>query len=73
MVKLMRKWNGKSILIRGVFAVDMDRTIQTRITRLDFPRFDGFDPSGWLYRAEQFFVHQQAPTSQKLLMASFHM
>ena len=29
-----------------------DRTFQTQTTRLEFSRFDGADPSGWLYRAE---------------------
>ena len=40
---------------------------------LEFPRFNGVDPLGWLYRAEQFFLHQQTPGSQNLLMTSFHL
>ncbi|KAF8409204.1 hypothetical protein HHK36_005278 [Tetracentron sinense] len=57
----------------GTGSLDSDRTVYTRMSRLDFPMFDGTDPPGWLYRAEQFYVHQQTPVSQRLLMASFHM
>ena len=40
--------------------------------RLEFPRFNRTDPLGWLYRTEQFFLNQQTPTSQRLLMTSYH-
>ena len=36
-------------------------TIQTRALHLDFPRLEGQDPSGWIYRAEQFFAYHQTP------------
>lgn len=32
-----------------------DRRIQARTLRLDFPRFDGENPSGWSYKVNQFF------------------
>ncbi len=32
-----------------------DRRIQARTLRLDFPRFDGDNPFGWLYKVSQFF------------------
>lgn len=40
---------------------------------MEFPIFDGTDPSGWTYRAEQFFLHQQTPLTQRLLIASYHL
>lgn len=44
-----------------------------RHTCLDFPRFEGADPSGWIYRAEQFLLHQHTPLTQRLLIASYHL
>jgi hypothetical protein len=38
-----------------------DRRIQTRTLRLDFPRFDGDNPSGWSYKVNQFFDYYQTP------------
>ena len=32
--------------------------IITRLLRVEFPKFDGNDPSGWIYKANNFFhVH----------------
>lgn len=50
-----------------------DNSIHTRAVRLDFPRFDGGDPSGWLYRAEQFFEYHQTQATQQIQIASFHL
>ncbi|KAF8411843.1 hypothetical protein HHK36_004402 [Tetracentron sinense] len=47
--------------------------ILTRAIRLDFPKFNGTDPIGWLYRAHQFFNFHQTPLQQRLPIASFHM
>lgn len=52
---------------------DGSQPFQTRTARLAFPRFDGVDPSRWVYRVEQLFLHQQTPNTQKLLLASFHL
>jgi hypothetical protein len=41
--------------------------------RLDFPRFDGDNPSGWMYKVNQFFAYYQTPLYQRVRMASFHM
>ena len=30
-------------------------SIQTRFSRLDFPHFDGENPTRWIYKVEQFF------------------
>jgi hypothetical protein len=50
-----------------------DRIIQTRAVRLDFPRFEGENPSHWVYKVNQFFEYYQTPIPQRLRMASFHM
>lgn len=47
--------------------------IQTRAVRLDFPKFNGEDPSGWVYRADQFFNYHQTNPHHRVLLASFHM
>jgi hypothetical protein len=47
--------------------------IQTRAVRLDFPKFHGEDPSGWVYRANQFFNYHQTNPHHRVLLASFHM
>lgn len=31
--------------------------IHLRLVRIDFPKFDGEDTMGWLYRANQFFTY----------------
>lgn len=41
--------------------------------RLEFPRYDGGEPSSWLYRAEQFFDYHQTPPPQQVQIASFHL
>jgi hypothetical protein len=50
-----------------------DHRIQARPLRLDFPRFDGDNPSGWSYKVNQFFDYYQTPLYQRVRMASFHM
>ncbi|XP_077217843.1 uncharacterized protein LOC143852342 [Tasmannia lanceolata] len=41
--------------------------------RLDFPRFDGFDPLGWIFKAERFFEYHNTADDQRLMISSFHM
>jgi hypothetical protein len=50
-----------------------DNSIHTQALRLNFPRFDGGDSSGWLYRAEQFFEYHQTQPTQQIRIASFHL
>jgi hypothetical protein len=50
-----------------------DDSIHTRALRLDFPHFDGGDPSRWLYRAKQFFEYHQTPAMQHVRIASFYL
>ncbi|KAD3641342.1 hypothetical protein E3N88_30566 [Mikania micrantha] len=41
--------------------------------KLHFPRFDGGDPAGWLYQAEQYFEFQRVDDADKVHLASFHL
>ena len=47
--------------------------IQTRAVRFDFPRFNGENPNGWVYWANQFFNYHQINPHHRILLASFHM
>jgi hypothetical protein len=47
--------------------------ITTRSVRIDFPKFDGCDPVGWIYRANKFFNFHRIPYNQMLMLASIHM
>ena len=49
------------------------RGIQTQFSRLDFPHFNGEDPTGWIYKAEQFFHYQRTTAEEKVVLASFHL
>lgn len=40
--------------------------------KLDFPKFDGFDPLQWLFRAEQFFSYYATSDAQKLTIVAVH-
>ena len=41
--------------------------------KLHFPKFNGEEPSGWIYRAEQYFEFQNISLEQRLQLASFHL
>ena len=41
--------------------------------KLDVPRFDGSDPSGWIFKIQQFFAYHSTPDSERLTIASFYM
>ena len=45
----------------------------SRLSRIDFPRFDGEDVQGWLYRCEQFFELDAMPENRKVKVASIHL
>jgi hypothetical protein len=47
--------------------------IQPRFSWLDFPRFNGDDPMGGIYKADQFFRYQGTIAQEKVLLASFHL
>lgn len=41
--------------------------------RLEFPRFQGEDPTCWIYKANQFFSYHNTLEHYRVLMASFHL
>ena len=44
-----------------------------RMSKLDFPRFNGDDPTGWIYRVEQYFSLHNTFDFNKFSLASFHL
>ena len=41
--------------------------------KLEVPRFDGYDPNGWLFRVEAFFDYHITPDDLRLQIVSFHL
>lgn len=41
--------------------------------KLFFPNFNGEDPTGWIYKAEQFFEFKNVALAQQVQLASFHL
>ena len=41
--------------------------------KLEFPRFQGEDPTYWIYKTNQFFSYHSTPEHQKIIMASYHL
>ena len=41
--------------------------------KLDVPKFDGTDPSGWVFKITQFFAYHSTPEPERLTIASFAM
>ena len=41
--------------------------------KLDVPRFDGSDPTGWTFKITQFFEFHATPDHERLTIASFYM
>uniref|UniRef100_A0A7N2MJ05 NERD domain-containing protein n=1 Tax=Quercus lobata TaxID=97700 RepID=A0A7N2MJ05_QUELO len=48
-------------------------SLQTRFSRLDFPCFNGENPTRWIYKAEQFFHYKKTEANEKVVLASFHL
>lgn len=46
---------------------------QTKNVKIDFPRFDGTEPSDWIFKAEQFFEYYATSDDQRMTIASVHM
>lgn len=40
--------------------------------KLEVPRFDGSDPSSWVFKITQFFEYHSTPDSERLTIASFY-
>lgn len=47
--------------------------MQFRTIKIDFPRFDGENPTGWVYKANHYFALNPMPDGQKILMSSFYL
>lgn len=48
-------------------------SVQTRYTKIEFPRFHGEDPSGWLYKCERFFEFNAIDETQRVKLAVMHL
>jgi hypothetical protein len=45
----------------------------TRISKIDFPRFDGKKMKEWLYKCDQFFALDATPDDSRVRLASIHL
>jgi len=45
----------------------------SRLSRVDFPKFDGEDVRGWAYRCDQFCAIDNVADNMKVKVASIHM
>lgn len=41
--------------------------------KLDVPRFDGYDPLGWIFKISQFFDYQGTPEEERITVASIYL
>ncbi|XP_059456454.1 uncharacterized protein LOC132186493 [Corylus avellana] len=69
----MRRQYTEDRAYRGDQQGDDQLAIITRSVRIEFPKFDGIDPSGWIYKANKFFHVHNTSDYQKFLLASIHM
>ena len=46
---------------RGEHQVEDQLAIITRSVKIDFPKFDGSNPSGWINKANKFFYYHRTP------------
>eukprot|EP00268_Persea_americana_P048348 TRINITY_DN5100_c0_g1_i4.p1 TRINITY_DN5100_c0_g1~~TRINITY_DN5100_c0_g1_i4.p1 ORF type:complete len:391 (-),score=65.99 TRINITY_DN5100_c0_g1_i4:1091-2182(-) len=67
--------DGSSVNSKGPMgnSFGTDGGIHTRTMKLDFPRFDESNPSGWLFKAKQYFAYHNALPEQWLTIASLNM
>lgn len=47
--------------------------IGTRYAKIDFPKFYGEDPTGWVYKCERFFYYNSIENSNKVKLAILHL
>lgn len=45
----------------------------SRLSRVDFPKFEGEDIQGWIYRCEQFFELDSIAENRRVKIASIHL
>ena len=41
--------------------------------KLEFPKFRGENPLGWVYKAQKFFQLYSIPLNQRIFLDSYHM
>jgi hypothetical protein len=45
-----------------------------KVAKLNFPKYDGTkDPTGWVYRVEQFFEFQSTAEEDKVVLVAYHL
>lgn len=49
------------------------RNYSTRISKVDFPRFDGKKVKDWLHKCDQFFLLDETPPESRVRLASIHL
>ncbi|KAH7837473.1 hypothetical protein Vadar_014288 [Vaccinium darrowii] len=47
--------------------------VNPRFNRIDFPKFSGDDPEGWVYRCQKFFEIHTIDETQKVRLAAIHL
>jgi len=47
--------------------------LASRFFKVEFPRFDGVDVKGWIYKCDQFFEIDNTPANVKVKIASIHL
>ncbi|KAH9751490.1 hypothetical protein KPL71_014318 [Citrus sinensis] len=52
---------------------DKRQQFQSKVAKLDFPRYAGNDPTEWFSRINQFFEDEESTEDQKVVLASFHL
>ncbi|GJZ55399.1 retrotransposon gag domain, retroviral aspartyl protease [Tanacetum coccineum] len=74
-----RKYEGGAFL--GTHMSDDDAEYQGRyqnfarppIMKMEFPKFKGGDPRGWILKAEKYFCYYHTPNEQKVKVASMYL
>ena len=68
MARFQQEQNGPILNGHGQGAV-RNQYFSTRQTKVDFPRFNGEDLNGWIYRCQQFFDVDGTPPESKVKLA----
>ena len=45
----------------------------SRLSRIDFPRFEGEEVQGWIYKCEEFFELDGIGENRKVMIAAIHL
>ncbi|KAL6320901.1 hypothetical protein AAG906_010710 [Vitis piasezkii] len=70
-----RWWGSRRFNYRGPRdSTESYGAVIPRVTKLDFPRFNGSeDPTSWICRVEQFFEFQKIAEEEKVPLATYHL